>query len=175
MELFRVSFSAGTKGSLSSSSALDLVTIKWDIWSFRVCSDCTAAKKRERRKAESQQVTFKEKLASNCKGESKSVHVRHDPGSIIRPKSLLHMLPANTYLLNTCQVAEPLWGAWGHNCEQDRHDACPHGAPSPAGEAGERSKVASTSVKGVLWWVCFWSTEMNRAPGGSPGRDLHLW
>lgn len=49
IEFFSVSFSVGRKGSSSSSSAFDLVTMKWEIWSFRVCSDCTAVK-RQRRK-----------------------------------------------------------------------------------------------------------------------------
>lgn len=79
MELFRVSFSVGRNRSWSSSSAFDLVTIKWDIWSLRVCNDCTAAK-RERAKVESQQVTFREKLATNFKGRSEGVHIRYDPG-----------------------------------------------------------------------------------------------
>lgn len=51
MEPLRVSFSAGRKGSLSSSRAFDLVTIKWDIWSFRVCKDCTAAKQKEKKES----------------------------------------------------------------------------------------------------------------------------
>lgn len=45
MEFFRDSFSLGRKASSSSSSVFDLFTIKWEIWSFKVCNDCTAVGK----------------------------------------------------------------------------------------------------------------------------------
>lgn len=43
MAFFRDSFSLGKKASSSSSSVFDLLTIKWEIWSFKECSDSTAA------------------------------------------------------------------------------------------------------------------------------------
>lgn len=65
MELLSVSFSVGRKGSWSSSSAFDLVTIKWDIWSFRVCSDWTAAKKKERKKEVNAVGNFQREIGYN--------------------------------------------------------------------------------------------------------------
>lgn len=51
MAFFRDSFSLGKKASSSSSSVFDLLTIKWEIWSFKECSDSTAAEtQREKEK-----------------------------------------------------------------------------------------------------------------------------
>lgn len=49
MALFRDSFSLGRKASSSSSSVFDLFTIKWEIWSFKECSDSTAGETESRK------------------------------------------------------------------------------------------------------------------------------
>lgn len=53
MELFRDSFSLGKKASSSSSRVFDFLMIKWEIWSFKECSDSTAVEtERESKKQE---------------------------------------------------------------------------------------------------------------------------
>lgn len=102
MELFRVSFSVGRKGSLSSSSAFDLVTIKWDIWSFRVCNDCTATKKRKKERVIrtgnfQREVLLKGEVGVCPRQVSRNQYIH---------KALQHMcLTANKYLSSTLQIA----------------------------------------------------------------------